>query len=247
MATLHLLGTGAALSGPERTTTMLAFENRGSVIVADCGGDVVQRLLAAGLDPSRITALILTHEHPDHAGGFPLFMEKIWLSGRRHPIPVCGPAAALGQARRSFESFRTGGWEGVPEIDWREVPLDRGAGVWMDEQWRIRAAPGRHSVPVIGVRAEAVGGGAAVYSSDTECSGAITELARGADVLAHEATGGFSGHSTAADAAAVAAEAGVGRLVLVHLPPEPDPDDLAAARGRFPRLELGRDGDSLSF
>src|SRR5688572_14593911 len=110
MATLHLLGTGAAFSDASRTTTMLAFAGE-TVIVVDCGGDVVQRLLAAQIDLERIEALILTHEHPDHVGGFPLFMEKIWLSGRRRPIHVLGPDAALEQAKKIFGAFNTSGWK----------------------------------------------------------------------------------------------------------------------------------------
>src|SRR4051794_752484 len=85
MATLHLLGTGAALSEPHRTTTMLAIDDSVSAVVVDCGGDVVQRLLAAGIPVGRISALIVTHEHPDHVGGFALLMERLWLAGRRHP------------------------------------------------------------------------------------------------------------------------------------------------------------------
>ncbi|HEX6912510.1 MAG TPA: MBL fold metallo-hydrolase, partial [Longimicrobium sp.] len=84
MPVVHLLGTGAGVSGPERTTTMLAFESGGHAVVVDCGGDAIQRLMAAGVDPAGIEALIVTHEHPDHVAGFPLFMEKIWLLGRRH-------------------------------------------------------------------------------------------------------------------------------------------------------------------
>ena len=101
MATLYLLGTGAGLSDGSRTTNMLAFSDQQSSLVVDCGGDVVQRMQAANIDLATITALIITHEHPDHVSGFPLFMEKIWLAGRRHPIPVYGPEAALSQARRT--------------------------------------------------------------------------------------------------------------------------------------------------
>ncbi|MEX0747058.1 MAG: MBL fold metallo-hydrolase, partial [Rhodothermales bacterium] len=98
MARLHLLGTGAAVSDPHRTTTMLAFEEGRETLVVDCGGDVVQRLLAAGIDLDTIAALIVTHEHPDHVSGFPLFMEKIWLAGRRRPIDVYGIGPASSQA-----------------------------------------------------------------------------------------------------------------------------------------------------
>jgi ribonuclease Z len=248
MPTLHLLGTGAALSSPDRTTTMLAFARPGSCVVVDCGGDVIHRLLAADLDPGQIDALILTHEHPDHVSGFPLFMEKIWLSQRRRPIPVCGPQPALAQARRVFEAFDTSGWEGVPEIQWQPVQLEEGAQVWEDEHWRITAAPGQHSVPVIGLRVEEVrGDGVVAYSADTERSDAIARLADAADILVHEATGGFKGHTSVQDAAHVAVQANVGRLVLVHLPPETSDADLVEARQSFEALELGVDGARYEF
>lgn len=249
MATLHLLGTGAALSDPTRTTTMLAFcEDHTSCVLVDCGGDVVHRLLAAGIDPGAIDALILTHEHADHVSGFPLFMEKIWLAKRSRPLSVCGPRSALDQARRIFEAFDTSGWQGLPEIRWAEVPLREGARVWENECWRITASPGKHSVPVIGIRVENVrDGGIAVYSSDTERSDVIARLADAADILVHEATGDFKGHTSVQDAAHVATQAGVGRLVLVHLPPEIDPSDLAEAQASFKALELGEDGASFSF
>ncbi|HEX8682396.1 MAG TPA: MBL fold metallo-hydrolase [Ardenticatenaceae bacterium] len=247
MPTLHLLGTGAALSDPHRTTTMLAFQGEGSVIVVDCGGDVVQRLMQAGVPLDQIEALIVTHEHADHAGGFPLFMEKIWLAGRRRPIPVYGIAPAISQARRAFESFDTSGWEGMPEIEWYEVALEEGAQVLESEQWRITAAPGTHSVPVIGLRVEdARGGGVVAYSCDTEPSEAITRLSRDADILVHEATGGFGGHTTAEGAAHVAREAGAKRLVLVHLPPA-ESLDMEAARRVFPDVEVGEELGRYEF
>src|SRR5688572_2187636 len=116
MPTLHFLGTGAALASADRTTTMVAFEGE-TVVVVDCGGDVVHRLLAAGVDLDRIELLILTHEHQDNVAGFPLFMEKIWLAKRRRPIPVARPARALGKARKIHEAFDTSSWQGMPKIE----------------------------------------------------------------------------------------------------------------------------------
>jgi ribonuclease Z len=247
MPTLHLLGTGAALAPPDRTTTMLAFVAK-SVIVVDCGGDVVQRMLAAGIDLDRIRLLILTHEHPDHLAGFPLFMEKIWLAKRRRPIPVAGPPQALRQARKIFEAFDTSGWKGLPEVEWRPVALEEGVTVWEDEEWLVTAAPGKHSVPVIAVRVQHVpSGGAVVYSSDTERADAILRLAHAAEILVHESTGNFSGHTAASGAAELAREAGARRLVLVHIPPNLDPEELRRARQIFPEVRLGEDGASYPF
>jgi ribonuclease BN (tRNA processing enzyme) len=79
------------------------------------------------------------------------------------------------------------------------------------------------------VRAEAEGR-VFVYTADTGPSDDVAALARGADLLMAEAT--FQEavnpapdvHMTAADAGALAAAAGAGRLVLTHIPPGLDKD-----------------------
>jgi ribonuclease Z len=249
MAVLHLLGTGSAFSDASRTTTMLAFESGGRTLVVDCGGDVIQRLQVAGVDLAGIEGMVVTHEHADHVGGFPLFIEKLWLYGRREPIPVYGIESAIAQARRSWECFDTRSWKGVPEIQWHRVKHEPGAEVLRNERWHVTAAPGIHPVPVVGVRVEAAGGGVVAYSCDTNPSPEIAALAAGVDILVHEAqkqrTEGV--HSTYEQAAEVAFRAGARRLVLVHLPPGVHDGDLAEARRVFEHTELGEDGRRYDF
>ncbi len=242
MPTLYLLGTGAAVSDPHRTTTMLALVDEASLIVIDCGGDVIQRMLAAGLDPVRLTALILTHEHPDHTSGFPLFMERIWLLGRRTPIAIYGILPAIDQARRCFDTYNTSGWQGLPARDWHEVDYKAGALVFEDDRWRVRAWPVVHPVPTVGLRFEHQPTGKVIaYSCDTEPTDAVIELGRGADILVHEATGKGPGHTSPEDAAYLAAQAGARRLLLVHLPPGLTDADLESARRHLAATELGEE------
>jgi ribonuclease Z len=250
MPTVHFLGTGSAVTDPYRTTTMLAFSTPGSAVIVDCGGDVVQRIQQAGIPLKEIAAIIITHEHPDHVSGFALMMQKLWLAGRRVPLPVHGIAPALAQARRCFDAFDTSGWDGLPEILWRELPHTPGADILEDIHWRITATPSLHGVPSIAVRVQHRDTGAAcVYSCDTAPSEAVAKFARGAQLLVHEATGSHPGHSTACDAAHIAAAAKVDALYLVHLPPEAELDEtaLAAARKIFPKTFKAAELETADF
>jgi ribonuclease Z len=240
--TLYLLGTGAAVSDPHRTTTMLAVEEAGRLVLVDCGGDAVQRLLALGLDPAALDAVVLTHEHPDHISGFPLLVLKLWLLGRRDPIPVYGPAPTLAVARTVFAAYATDGWTGLPDRRWHEVVLEVGAPVLQNDALAVTAAPVVHPVPTIGLRFEGTSGTVLAYSCDTAKCEAVVHLGRGADLLVHEATGSEPGvHSSPEEAAETAAEAGADRLLLVHLPPGITDADLEGARHRFTHTELGED------
>ena len=90
-----------------------------------------------------------------------------------------------------------------------------------------------------------------VYTGDTMPTAALVAFAKGADVLIHDATAESSleekanryGHSTAKQAAVVARDAGVGRLVLTHVSPryEESGPILADAAPVFPNTVLAED------
>ena len=95
-----------------------------------------------------------------------------------------------------------------------------------------------------------------VISGDTRPVPALREAAKGADLLVHEAT--FSqedaararetGHSTAHEAATIARDAGVRRLVLTPISPRSSreaPELLAEARAVFGETLIARDGMEL--
>jgi ribonuclease Z len=92
-----------------------------------------------------------------------------------------------------------------------------------------------------------------VYTGDTRPHLSVIEASRGADLLVHEATFGGdeleraqeTGHSTAAEAARVAVEAGARRLVLTHISSRYNRDTselLAEAKAVFPETVIARDG-----
>jgi ribonuclease Z len=93
---------------------------------------------------------------------------------------------------------------------------------------------------------------AVAYCTDTRPCAAAIELARGADLLIHEGTfdatlaeeAAAKGHSTVADAAQIAREAGARRLVITHISPRyADVSPLKAqARAIFPETQIAWDG-----
>lgn len=243
---LHLLGTGAPYALSDRTTTMLALEDGGQVLLVDCGGDAAQRLVAAGLSPADLSGVILTHTHADHVGGFPLLIEKLWVGKRTATLPVYGLQKTLDLAQRLLDVFGADEWDGLFPLDWHAVPETPLAPVFEDDAFEVVASPVVHAVPTLGLRVTfKQSGHALAYSCDTEPCANVVELARGTRLLVHEASGEGKGHSSARQAAEVAEEAGVPLLVLVHVPPSTSDDDLAEARTVFPATMLGKEGGRL--
>lgn len=81
----------------------LAIEQRGGILVVDCGSSFPHDDLGIDLwhadhswlvgQGSRVRGVLLTHGHEDHIGGLPYLLSEL-------DVPVWGPAHALGVARR---------------------------------------------------------------------------------------------------------------------------------------------------
>lgn len=76
---LRFTSLGSGSSG-----NALVVENEGTRVLLDCGFTLAEtklRLERAGLAPSDLAGIVVTHEHDDHLGGVARF-------ARRHAIPV---------------------------------------------------------------------------------------------------------------------------------------------------------------
>ena len=256
MATLYLLGTGSSISDPERTTTMLAVENSCSLILIDCGGDALQRLMQSSFslqDIEKLEAIFITHEHIDHISGFPLLLQKLWLAGYKKDLNVYGIKPALEQVKslvNVVNTFKTKPFDAMPKLHWHEIAYQENVLFFENDCWCVNASPGNHGVPVMGLRfLDKEDGGILTYSSDTQKSDNIIRLAESANILVHEATGNIPTHSNAQQAAEVARSAKVKELFLVHLPPEAflSEDEMNQAKKIFPNMAKGKEGGKYKF
>ncbi len=222
----QFFGTSAAVPSPDRDNTALAFYSDDEVVLVDCSGSPYQKLLKAGLDPMRVSSLIVTHSHVDHVYGIPSLAHNMGLAGRRTPIRVYALAETMRTVRGFMDLFPLE--EKMPyRIELHEVPAKEGHEVLRATGFRVLSTPVKHGAPNIGLRVEFDSPGergTVVYSSDTSPCPSLVALARGADVLIHEATflhsdaarAAADGHTTGYQAGEVAKQAGVTRLFLCH-------------------------------
>ena len=232
---LIVLGSSCLLATETRRPTHLACLGEEHGLLIDCGVSPRGRLEALGADAGRIGDVFITHFHPDHAAGLTLFLMELCLRGRSKPMRVHSGAESI---RRIRKSMQMSGWRKMPgqfPVSYHTVKRGKRTPVLANDEFRAFATPVRHVVPALGLRVEILPSGKSfVYSADTEPSANLAALARDADLLIHEATGAGAGHSSAAQAASAAREAGVRRLLLIHTNPYSDVDALLAeARAVF--------------
>ena len=236
MVKLLILGSSCLISTESRRPTQLACLGQEHGLLIDCGVSPRGRLEDLGVGRDAIDDIFITHFHPDHAAGLPLFLMELCLRERRKPMRIHAGKGVLALIRKMMDMYR---WRKLPgqfPVAYRPVRYQKKADVLSHEEFRVYSTPVCHVVPTMGVRVEIGGEGKSfVYSADTEPSPNLVALARGAGLLIHESTGRGVGHSSAAQAASVARKANVGSLLLIHTDPYADRRTLIAeARAVFP-------------
>lgn len=249
---LILLGTGGG-PRPRKANSAPAqvIVANDTAYVIDCGNGVGRQLAFAGVPPSTLRHIFLTHHHSDHNADYGNLMWLAWCAGLRTRVDAWGPSPLEKMTNLFFEM-------NACDIDIRiadegRVPLrplvhvheisDAGA-VMTDENLAVTATLVDHPpvVPAFAYRFDA-SDRSIVISGDTLPSDNLIRLAAGADVLVHEALyvpaidrltarvpnatalkrSILSHHTPVEEAGRVAHAAGVKKLVLSHLVPADDP------------------------
>lgn len=247
---LIVLGSSGAVVAAHRDNTALACRLDDAVVLVDCPGSPAVKLRRAGVDPRRVVGVVITHTHPDHVYGLPSLVHNLKLLGRTAPLPVFALPEDVDRLHRLLAVW--GADTHPPFVTLQAMPADGVAPFWEHAGHRFYARPADHSAPVCAVRWDLRTGARVVYSSDTRPVAALAQFGRDATIMVHEATyldadaaeAHRLGHSTAADAGRIAAQAGAARLLLVHLVAEADPARwVSEAQALFPGpVEVPDDG-----
>jgi ribonuclease Z len=292
------LGTSSGKPTLKRNVSALAVAREAEWLLFDCGEGTQMQITRAGLSPSRLSAVFISHLHGDHFNGLPGLLSTMGLDRRTRELGLTGPRGIreyldlLERLRVAFLTYpvelkefnslaeATVVFE-TAEYSVSALGLDHrlfALGYRIDE----RPRPGRFNVeqarklgvpegPLWGrlqsgedlrlvdnsiVRSSDVMGAArpgksVAYCLDTRPCAMSVQLARDVDLLIHEATyteefaseAQQYGHSTAAQAARTARDAGARRLLITHFSTRfADPAPLLQeARAIFPDTILAED------
>jgi len=217
MSKVTVLGSAHAIPDLDHDNAHLLIQAGKTNILVDCSSSPVQRLQKVGVTLDDISNIIFTHFHPDHVSGAPLFFMVMWLQGRQKPLHLYGLEITLSKIHQNMQLYGYETWPNCYPIQYHAIPSENGMLVLENEDIRIISSPVKHLIPTIGIRADDKSTGKSmVYSCDTEPCEAVVEMARGTDILFHEAAGALKGHSSPEQAAEIAQEAGVKSLYLIH-------------------------------
>ncbi len=273
---LILLGTGG---GPrpkkqnQATSQVIVVDD--VLYVVDCGDGVARQLTLAGLALPNLRHVFITHHHSDHNADYGNLLLLAWASGLRTRVDTWGPPPLERMTRLFIEmnaydiDIRIADEGRVPLVPLVHPHERREPGLVLeDERVKVTCALVDHPLvsPAFAYRFDTADR-SIVISGDTARSDNLIQLARGADVLVHEAMylpavdrlvarvpnastlkrHLLASHTSAEDAGRVATAAGVKTLVLSHFVPPDDPLTseqmwLDAARSTFSgTVIVGRD------
>ena len=272
---LILLGTaGGPTPKKTRSGPSQAIVIGDRTYVIDCGDGVARQLVLAGVPLTSIRHVFITHHHSDHTADYGNLLLLAWGDALTTRVDTWGPPPLARITNLFFEM-------NAPDLTVREKdegrpplpPLvhphdvERAGLVMRDDRVTVTCAIVEHPlVPLALAYRFDCPDRSIVISGDTRPTRALVSLARGADVLVHEAlyapfAPGVPGsalrrhimesHTTAEDAGRLAAEARVKTLVLSHFVPSEQPhvtDEqwLAAARVHVRgRIVVGHDLQEL--
>ncbi|MGH3495905.1 MAG: MBL fold metallo-hydrolase [Nocardioidaceae bacterium] len=235
---LTIVGCSGSFPGPDSPASCYlveaAWQGRTYRLVLDMGSGALGALqrVVPGLD---IDAVALSHLHADHC----IDLAAMYVVRRYHPdgpwpaLPVFGPPGTAARLARAYDLPEEPGMASQFEVsEWGPEPVRLGP-------FELTVARVAHPVEAYAIRV-ASNGSTLVYSGDTGPCDALVTLAKEADTLLAESSFVESRsnppdlHMTGRDAAEAARAAGARRLLLTHIPPWTDRDEvLGDARPHF--------------
>ncbi|MDQ8044692.1 MAG: MBL fold metallo-hydrolase [Solirubrobacteraceae bacterium] len=250
---LTVLGASPSWQNAGEACSSYLVDVPGTRLMIDCGNGAFAELRKR-YDYLSVDAIAITHTHGDHMldllpMAYALLYSPRALRGESRRPKLLLPPGATERMRAIFDLIDRAE---LLDLAYDAVEYDPAEPTHLPGL-TLEFAPVPHFVPThaIGVRTEA--GGRLVFGADHRPSQRIIDFAHGADLLMLEATlvepeGGTRGHITSVEAAEIAVQAQVDRLVLTHMSDELPREQLVAqAQAVHAATSLARPGATYAF
>ncbi len=219
--TLTVLGCAGSYPGPGDACTGYLLDDGTTKVWLDCGPGTLSNL-QRHCAITEVDAVIVTHHHPDHWLDLPVLRNALRYYLEVERFDVYAPAETWHAARQLIGDI-------APTFT-AHVIADGGSE--RIGTMEVRFARTDHPVETLAARIDA-GGTSIAFTADTGPAFSLSPLGAGIAVVLAEATLATTAaghvHLTGAEAGALAAAAGAGRLLLTHLPPGADAEQHRAA------------------
>lgn len=253
---LVILGSGAGpVPGRTRRMTSHVMVSNGAAYVVDCGLGVTNQYARTGIPFGALKSIFITHHHADHNIEYGPLLIVGWIQGMPLSVRAFGPPPLKQMTDDFLRAYKTTVDFWAEDFKMKplvslEVKEVSGAGpVMQDENVKVSSIVVQHPpvTPALAYRFDFKDRSIA-FSGDTAPLDAVATMAKGADVLVHEAMfvpavetyikgqiargrpvklEDFMAHMKAdhtpvEDVGRIAQKAGVKTLVLSHLTPTID-------------------------
>jgi ribonuclease BN (tRNA processing enzyme) len=245
-------GPGPTVPGRTRHMTSHVLLSNATAYVLDCGLGVTNQFARTGIPFTAIRSILITHHHPDHNIEYGPFLLIGWIQGLPLSLRTFGPPPLKQmtddflRAYRATIEFWAEDFKMKPLLSPDVKEVSTPGNVVQDENVTITAAVVQHPPvqPALAYRFDFQDRSIA-FSGDTVPVETVVQLAKGADILVHEAmyvpaleayireriAKGVptrfeaymehmkADHSPVEEVGRIAQQAGVKTLVLSHLVP----------------------------
>jgi len=184
---LQFLGSGDAFGSGGRFQTCLRLSGPDGSLLIDCGASSLIAMRRAGVDPSEIGWVCLSHLHGDHFGGLPFLILDGQFSRRTRPLLLAGPPGVRERVEAALEVFFPGSSGVSRRFAVTFLELAEGVAHPVGPV-RVTPFPVEHpsGAPAYALRVE-YADRVLAYSGDTAWTERLVEVARGADLFVCEA------------------------------------------------------------
>jgi len=98
---LTFLGTGSSIPTARRNHPAVLLKFKGENVLVDCGEGTQRQFRKAGLNPCKVTRILISHWHGDHVLGLPGLLQTLNLNEKNGELIIYGPKGS----KRKFQEM----------------------------------------------------------------------------------------------------------------------------------------------